>query len=65
MLKKILPQRKDYKGKLMPNQEWPCVIKKTFFRGALILSEIASPKNLDPVKKYLVKTSKGDFEKQK
>ncbi|KAG8488285.1 hypothetical protein CXB51_018002 [Gossypium anomalum] len=40
VLKKILPIQKDFRGKWMPNWEGPCVVKKAFSGGALILTEM-------------------------
>ncbi|KAA3470667.1 RNA-directed DNA polymerase (Reverse transcriptase), Ribonuclease H [Gossypium australe] len=57
VLKKILPIQKDFRVKWMPNWEGPYVVKKSFFGGALILTEmdgksLPNPVNLDSIKKY-------------
>ncbi|RDX65817.1 hypothetical protein CR513_55492, partial [Mucuna pruriens] len=39
VLKKILPNVKDQRGKLTPNYEGPYVVKHTFSGGALILTD--------------------------
>ena len=57
MLKKILPNQQDQRGKWAPNWDGPYVVKKAFSRRALILTEmdendLPSPINSDVVKKY-------------
>ena len=57
MLKRILQNRQDLRGKWLPNWEGPYVVKKAFLEGALILAkmdgkEFSSPINDDIVKKY-------------
>ncbi|KAG8493230.1 hypothetical protein CXB51_010553 [Gossypium anomalum] len=57
VLKKILPIQKDFRVKWTPNWEGPCVVKKAFSGGALILAEmdgktLPNPVNSDSVKKY-------------
>ncbi|RDX97777.1 hypothetical protein CR513_19419, partial [Mucuna pruriens] len=39
VLKKILPNAKDQRGKWAPNYEGPYVVKQAFSRGALILTD--------------------------
>ena len=66
---------------MVPNWEWPYVVKKAFLGGALILTEMdgkefTDPINADIVKKYYawgyqkkdlseLKTRKGGFDKRK
>ena len=57
MLKKILPNQQDQRGKWAPNWDGPSVVKRAFLREALILTEmngneLPSPINSDAVKKY-------------
>ena len=57
VLKKILPNQQDQRGKWTPNWDGPYVVKRVFSRGALILIEmdgndLPSPINSDAVKKY-------------
>ena len=57
MLKRILQNWQDPRGKWSPNWEGPYVVKKAFLGGALILiemdgEEFSSPINADIVKKY-------------
>ena len=57
VLKKILPNQQDQRGKWTPNWDGPYVVKKVFSRGALILIEmdgndLPSPINSDAMKKY-------------
>ena len=57
MLKKILPNQQDQRGKWASNWDGPYVVKKAFLEGALILieldqNELPSPINSDAVKKY-------------
>ena len=57
VLKKILPNQQDHRGKWLPNWDDPYVVKRVFLGGALILSEmngndLPSPINSDAVKKY-------------
>ncbi|KAL4363426.1 hypothetical protein GQ457_04G018740 [Hibiscus cannabinus] len=57
VLKKILLNQKDFRGKWMPNCEGPYVVKRAFSGGALILMEMDGkefkyPVNSDSVKKY-------------
>ena len=56
MLKKILPNQQDQRGKWAPNWDGPYVVKTTFFEGTLILTEmdgndLPSSINSDAVKK--------------
>ncbi|XP_017980984.1 PREDICTED: uncharacterized protein LOC108663013 [Theobroma cacao] len=58
VLKRILPNQQDPRGKWMPNSEGPFVVKKAFSRGALILAEMdkrefSNPMNADTIKKYI------------
>ncbi|RDX93530.1 hypothetical protein CR513_24210, partial [Mucuna pruriens] len=57
VLKKILPTQKDHKGKWTPNYEGPYVVKRTFSRGAMILTsmygkELQHLVNSNTVKKF-------------
>ena len=57
VLKKVSQALKDNRGKWAPNYEGPFIIKKAFFRGALVLAnmgdeELPSPVNADIVKRY-------------
>ena len=57
MLKKILSNQQDQRGKWAPNWDGPYVVKRAFSGGALILTEmdgneLPSPINSDAVKKY-------------
>ena len=57
VLKKILPNQQDQKGKWAPNWDGPYVVKRAISRGALILTEmdgndLPSSINSDVVKKY-------------
>ena len=57
VLKKILPNQQDQRGKWAPNWDGPYVVKRAFLEGALILVEmdendLPSPINSDVVKKY-------------
>ncbi|EOY21231.1 RNA-directed DNA polymerase [Theobroma cacao] len=57
VLKRILPNQTDFRGKWMPNWEGPYVVKKAFSGGALILADmdggdLPNPINADAVKKY-------------
>ena len=57
VLKKILPNQQDQRGKWAPNWDGPYVVKRAFLEGALILTEmdrndLPSPINSDAVKKY-------------
>ena len=57
MLKKILLNQQDQRGKWAPNWDGPYVVKIAFSGGALILTEmdgneLPSPINSDAVKKY-------------
>ncbi|EOX94716.1 RNA-directed DNA polymerase (Reverse transcriptase), Ribonuclease H [Theobroma cacao] len=57
VLKRILPNQHDLRGKWTPNWEGPFVVKKAFSGGALILAEMdgrefSNPVNADAVKKY-------------
>ena len=54
-LKKMSHVVKDNRGKWAPNYEGPFVVKRAFFRGALVLTnmdgeELPSPMNSDVVK---------------
>ncbi|RDX90449.1 hypothetical protein CR513_27689, partial [Mucuna pruriens] len=42
MLKKILLNARDPRGKWTPNYEGPYIVKRTFFKGALILDKSSS-----------------------
>ena len=57
VLKWILQNRQDCRGKWSPNWEGPYVVKKAFSKGVLILAEMdgkefSRPINVDIVKKY-------------
>ena len=57
MLKKILPNQQDQRGKWAPNWDGPYVVKRAFFERTLILTkmdgnDLPSPTNSDVVKKY-------------
>ena len=57
VLKKILPNQQNPRGKWAPNWQGPYVVKKTFSKEASILTkmdgnELSSPINVDVVKKY-------------
>ncbi|RDX72167.1 hypothetical protein CR513_48402, partial [Mucuna pruriens] len=57
VLKKILPNVKDQRGKWVPNYEGPYVVKHAFSGGALILTDIEGrdlkhPINVDSVKMF-------------
>ena len=59
VLKKILPNEQDQRGKLAPNWDGPYVVKRAFSRGVLILAKmdrnnLPSPINSEAVKKYYV-----------
>ena len=64
VLKRILQNRQDPRGKWSPNWKRPYVVKKVFLGGALILTEMdgkefSSPINTDIVKKYYAWDDKG------
>ena len=57
VLKKILPNQEDDRGKWAPTYEGPYIVKHAFSGGALILTdmegyELPKPINADAVKKY-------------
>lgn len=57
VLRKILPNQDDNRGKLALTYEGPYVIKQAFSRGALILTymegqELGKPIDSDSVKRY-------------
>ena len=57
VLKKVSQALKDNRGKWAPNYEGPFIIKKAFFGGALVLTnmddkELPSPVNADVIKRY-------------
>ena len=57
VLKKILPNQQDQRGKWAPNWNGLYVVKRAFSRGALILkkmngNDLPSPINSDAMKKY-------------
>ena len=57
MLKKILPNQQNQRGKWAPNWDGPYVVKRAFSTGALILTEmdrndLPNPIKSDAVKKY-------------
>ncbi|KAI5443976.1 hypothetical protein KIW84_012563 [Lathyrus oleraceus] len=57
MLKKVLSFAPDSRGKWTPNYEGPCVVKRAFSGGALLLTtmdgeDFPCPMNSDAVKKY-------------
>ncbi|RDY14746.1 pol, partial [Mucuna pruriens] len=57
VLKKVLPNLKDHKGKWAPNYEGPYVVKQAFSGGALILTnaegqDLAYPVNADAVRMF-------------
>ena len=56
-LRKILPWPGEGQNKWAPNYEGPYVMKKTFFRGAMLLTrmdedDLPRPVNFDSMKKY-------------
>ena len=57
VLKKVSHTVKDNQGKWVLNYEWPFIVKRDFFGGALVLTnmdceELPSPVNSDVVKRY-------------
>ena len=57
VLKKILPNQEDARGKWAPNYEGPYIVKQAFSGGALILTdvdgkELPRPTNTDAVKRF-------------
>ena len=57
VVKKIVPNQKDHRGKWTPNYEGPYVVKRAFSGGALILTkmdgeELPLAVNSDAVKKF-------------
>jgi len=57
VMKKIMPMQKDHRGKWTLNYEGSYVVKKTFSRGALILTrmdgeKLPLPVNSDAVKRF-------------
>ena len=57
MLRKISPASGDDQSKKAPNYEGPYMVKKAFFEGTLILTnmnekDLPRPVNSDVVKKY-------------
>jgi len=57
VVKKIVPNQKDHRGKWTPNYEGPYVVKRAFSGGALILTkmdgeELPLPVNSEAVKKF-------------
>ena len=57
VLKKILPNQEDVRGKWAPNYEGPYIVKQAFSGGALILQnmdgqELSKPVNADAVKRF-------------
>ena len=57
VLKKILPNQQDQRGKWAPNWDGPYVVKRAFSRGTFILTkmdenDLPNPINSDAVKKY-------------
>ena len=59
VLKKILPNQQDQRGKWAPNWDGPYIVKRVFSKRALILIEmdgndLPSLINSDAVKKYYV-----------
>ena len=63
VLKKILPNQQDQRGKWAPNWNGPYIVKKAFSRGVLILTkmdgnDLPSPINSDAMKKYYAWTKK-------
>ncbi|RDX70257.1 hypothetical protein CR513_50524, partial [Mucuna pruriens] len=57
VLKKILPNIKDQRGKWAPNYEGPYVVKHAFSSGALILTDAEGRDLKYPVNAYSVKIS--------
>ncbi|RDY05870.1 hypothetical protein CR513_10243, partial [Mucuna pruriens] len=49
VLRKILPNTKDSRGKWTPIYEGPHVVKRTFSRGALILIDLKGHKLIHPI----------------
>ncbi|RDY07274.1 hypothetical protein CR513_08640, partial [Mucuna pruriens] len=61
VLKQILPNVKDPRGKWAPNYEGPYVVKQAFFGGALILTNVEGQDLKYPVNTDLA--SKAHFQK--
>ena len=55
VLKKILPNVRDPRGKFTPNYEGPYVVRRVLSGGALILAEMDGPNLRDPVNSDVVK----------
>ena len=55
VLKKILPNVKDPRGKFTPNYDGLYVVRKVLSEGALILGEMDGPNLRDPVNLDMVK----------
>ena len=55
VLKKVLPNVQDHRGKFTPNYEGPYVVKKVLTGGALRLSLMDGPDLRDPVNSDVVK----------
>ena len=55
VLRKVLPNIQDPRGKFTPNYEGPYVVKKVLTGGALILSHMDGPDLKDPVNSDAVK----------
>ena len=49
VLKKVLSNVKDPRGKFTPNYEGPYVVKRVLSGGALVLAEMDGPNLRDPV----------------
>ena len=55
VLKKVLQNVKDPRGKFTPNYEGPYVVKRVLSGGALVLAEMDGPNLRDPVNSDAVK----------
>ena len=55
VLKRVLPNVQDPRGKFLPSYEGPYAVKKVLTGGALILSEIDGPNLKDPVNSDTIK----------
>ena len=55
VLKKVLSNVKDPRGKFTPNYEGPYVVKRVLSGGALVLAEMDGPNLRDPVNSDAVK----------
>ena len=55
MLKKVSQALKDSRGKWAPNYEGPFVVKRAFFGGALVLTNMDDKELPSPVNSGVVK----------